>query len=491
MAPPASAPPSASSASRRGWRTRSSAIACRPRTAPWRYGTACHLSSPYRFAPTRRPAPAPPPRRVAPRSARAARGAERRLDARPDRRRPAAQAPPPAARPAHWGFRLPPAAAAPLWAGSHTPPPRRPPPSVSSMSSPHAPWHESPLVHPWRYRTTARNSLRKIQGQAEFSTRNRLDGRPDSVAAAVPLQSLAMVPESVVPVRLDSARYDIVVRRELLSEIGPRLAALRPTSKAAVVTDSNVGPLVLPVVTQSLESAGIRVAVATIPAGEDHKTLADIAPVYDLLLSARIERTTPVLALGGGVIGDMAGFVAATVLRGVPFVQVPTSLLAMVDASVGGKTGINHAVGKNLIGAFHQPIAVLIDPEVLATLPERELCGGLAECIKHDIIRDADGFADLERNIGRAVDRDIDYLARLIAHNVAIKARVVEADPFEKGERAHLNFGHTFGHAIETVSHYSYSHGECVALGMTAASRLAADLGMIDESARCRIVSVV
>ena len=171
--------------------------------------------------------------------------------------------------------------------------------------------------------------------------------------------------------------------------------------------------------------------------------------------------------------------------------QVPTSLLAMVDASVGGKTGINHPAGKNLIGAFHQPIAVLIDPEVLTTLPPRELRGGLAECIKHDLIRDADGFARLEREIGRALALDIDYLVDLVAHNVAIKANVVEADPFEKGERAHLNFGHTFGHAIETVSQYEYSHGECVALGMIAASRLSADLKILDEASRGRIVATI
>jgi 3-dehydroquinate synthase len=187
----------------------------------------------------------------------------------------------------------------------------------------------------------------------------------------------------------------------------------------------------------------------------------------------------------------MAGFVAATVLRGVPFVQIPTTLLAMVDASVGGKTGVNHPTGKNLIGAFHQPIAVLIDPDVLRTLPERELRGGLAECIKHDIIRDVDGFARIETEITRALDLDLDYLADLVAHNVAIKARVVEADPFEKGERAHLNFGHTFGHAIENVSHYSYSHGECVALGMAAASHLAMELKMLDDASRKRIVSVI
>jgi 3-dehydroquinate synthase len=213
--------------------------------------------------------------------------------------------------------------------------------------------------------------------------------------------------------------------------------------------------------------------------------------MYDTLLSARVERSTPILALGGGVIGDMTGFVAATILRGVPFVQIPTTLLAMVDASVGGKTGINHAVGKNLIGSFHQPIAVLIDPSVLKTLPARDLHGGLAECIKHEIIRDAAGFDRLERDIDRALQLDLSYLTQLIAHNVAIKARVVEADPFERGERAHLNFGHTFGHAIETVSHYDYSHGECVALGMAAAARMAVDLGILDESSRRRIVAVI
>src|SRR5204863_3162682 len=151
--------------------------------------------------------------------------------------------------------------------------------------------------------------------------------------------------------------------------------------------------------------------------GEDHKTVATISKIYDALLPARLDRKTPLVALGGGVIGDMAGFAAATILRGVPFVQVPTTLLAMVDASVGGKTGVNHAVGKNLIGVFHQPIGVLIDPEVLCTLPPRELRGGLAECIKHDIIRNAEGFERLEREIDRALALDMDYLTDLVAHN--------------------------------------------------------------------------
>src|SRR5258706_9234938 len=298
--------------------------------------------------------------------------------------------------------------------------------------------------------------------------------------------------QSVVPVEIPgSQRYEITVARGLLGRAGDLLRALSKSSKAAIVTDSHLATTHLPELRDSLAKGGFEPIVATLPTGEDHKTLSDLLPIYDGLLNARIERTTPVLALGGGVVGDMAGFVAATVLRGVPLVQIPTSLLAMVDASVGGKTGVNHAVGKNLIGAFHQPVAVLIDPQVLKTLPERELRGGLAECIKHDIIRDAEGFVRMEHEIQKALDLDIDYLAGLIAHNVAIKARVVEADPFERGERAHLNFGHTFGHAIETISHYSYSHGESVALGMVAAARLAVDLGMLDESSARRIVAVI
>jgi 3-dehydroquinate synthase len=214
--------------------------------------------------------------------------------------------------------------------------------------------------------------------------------------------------------------------------------------------------------------------------------------VYDQLLPARLERSTPILALGGGVIGDMSGFVAATLLRGVPFVQIPTTLLAMVDASVGGKTGINHSAGKNLIGAFHQPMAVFCDPQVLRTLPPRDFRGGLAECIKHDLIRDAEGFATLEHRLQPDPQAmSIDDLAELVAHNVRIKAQVVAADPFERGERAHLNFGHTFGHAIESVSRYGYSHGESVALGMVAAAHLSRALGLLDASSVDRIARAI
>jgi 3-dehydroquinate synthase len=288
-----------------------------------------------------------------------------------------------------------------------------------------------------------------------------------------------------------SGSYDIVVRPGLLSTAGVALRSRCGSIKVAIVTDSTVGPLYRDALVAALLKADFEPVLVTVPAGEEHKTTATITRIYDELLPKKLDRNTPVVALGGGVIGDMGGFVAATILRGVPLVQMPTTLLSMVDASVGGKTGVNHAVGKNLIGAFHQPIVVLIDTQVLKTLPPRELRGGLAECIKHEIIRDAEGFAKLERNIGRALDLDIDYLTELVAHNVAIKARVVEADPLEKGERAHLNFGHTFGHAIENVSNYSYSHGECVALGMVAASYTASKLGLIDEASRARMVNLI
>jgi 3-dehydroquinate synthase len=295
----------------------------------------------------------------------------------------------------------------------------------------------------------------------------------------------------VVPVRLSGHSYDISIGPGLLSEVGRRLRALTRSKKVVVVHDGNLPADHLRNLVASLANEFDRPVECEVPPGEEHKTVSTVERLYDAILRSGIDRQTPLVALGGGVIGDTAGFVAATVLRGVPFVQVPTTLLAMVDASVGGKTGVNHPVGKNLIGSFHQPIAVFADPRTLATLPTRELRGGLAECIKHDVIRDADGFARLERDVGRALALDMDFLADLITHNVAIKARVVESDPFENGERAHLNFGHTFGHAFENVSHYAYSHGESVALGMAAAAQLATDLGMLDEVSRKRIVAVV
>ncbi len=295
----------------------------------------------------------------------------------------------------------------------------------------------------------------------------------------------------VVRVELPQSPYEITIANGLIDRVGDVVKAVSKSLRVGIVTDTTVGPLYADRVKGSLEKAGFDIVVATIPAGESHKTLPTLLPIYDIFLQARFERTTPLIALGGGVVGDMTGFVAATLLRGVPFIQIPTTLLAMVDASVGGKTGVDHAAGKNLIGAFHQPACVLIDPSVLKTLPPRELQSGLAECIKHEIIRDADGFASLEQNISRALALDMGYLGDLIAHNVAIKAKVVAADPFEKGERAHLNLGHTFGHAIETISNYTYTHGESISLGICAAAYAAVMLDMIDEGARQRIIKLL
>jgi 3-dehydroquinate synthase len=305
------------------------------------------------------------------------------------------------------------------------------------------------------------------------------------------LQSEIMAGGKTIHINLGKQSYDVVVEPGTLATVGQRLKSMFGQPKAAVVTDSHVEPIYAKRLTDSLAAAGIESITAVIPAGEQHKNLHHLMPVYDQFLEAKIERSTPVLALGGGVVTDMAGFVAATILRGVPLIQIPTSLLAMVDASIGGKTGVDHAVGKNLIGAFYQPNAVLIDPQTLVSLPPRELRSGLAECIKHDLIRDATGFSNLEKQIATILALDIDALTELIAHNVQIKAKVVEADPLEKGDRAHLNFGHTFGHAIEAVSNFSYSHGESISLGMCAAAYTSHKLGLLDKSGLERIRAIL
>jgi 3-dehydroquinate synthase len=294
-----------------------------------------------------------------------------------------------------------------------------------------------------------------------------------------------------VSLQLPDSSYVVTVEPGLISRCGEELRALSKATKAGIITDEHVGPHHLLALIESLRKSGFEPIVAILAAGEDHKTLSALLSVFDHFLQAKIERSTPILALGGGLVGDMAGFVAATILRGVPFVQIPTTLLAMVDASIGGKTGVNAPVGKNLIGAFHQPIAVFADPHVLQTLPRREFVSGLAECIKHEIIRDCSGFDALEKNIRAVLQLDMPILTELIAHNVRIKAKVVEADPFEQAERAHLNFGHTFGHAIEKVSQFSYTHGESIALGMVAAVNLAANLKMLDPAAKDRIIALI
>ncbi len=304
-----------------------------------------------------------------------------------------------------------------------------------------------------------------------------------------------------VTVALGERSYDILIDAGLLADVGERARAVAGGRSAVVVTDSNVGPLYGAKVAASLTAAGYATHVATFPAGEPHKTLATVADLFDQVFAAPTppERSTVVVALGGGVAGDIGGFLAATLLRGVPLVQVPTSLLAMVDSSVGGKTGVDHAAGKNLIGAFHQPRGVLVDTDTLATLPRVEMASGLAECIKHGVIRDETLLTWIETRADALTGGDREALGELIARNVAIKADVVAADERESGVRAHLNFGHTIGHAIEAVAGIRpgaaagdyLRHGHCVALGMVAAGRIAVARGLLDEPDAARIESLL
>ncbi len=281
-----------------------------------------------------------------------------------------------------------------------------------------------------------------------------------------------------VTIALPHHRYDILIEPGLLSRLGEIVKGLAPHERCGLIADAAVLKLHGDEALGALESAGYRPVVAT-SQGEANKNLATIEGFYQALLRERLERGSPIIALAGGVVGDMAGFVAATYLRGVPFVQCPTSLLAMVDSSVGGKTGFNVPEGKNLIGAFYQPEVVIIDPLVLRTLPQRELRCGLAECIKHGVIRDASLVEFIRENLDPILALDPDTLAELVRRNVEIKAAVVAEDERERGVRAHLNFGHTFAHAIEATTGYGLiEHGEAVSLGMVAAARTAVEMGL-------------
>jgi 3-dehydroquinate synthase len=252
------------------------------------------------------------------------------------------------------------------------------------------------------------------------------------------------------------------------------------SDQVALVTNPTVGSLYAESVIRSLQGADFQVTSCVVPDGEAFKTLASVRTLYDAFIEAGLDRRGVVAALGGGVVGDMAGFAADTYLRGVPFVQMPTSLLSMVDSSVGGKVAVDHPHGKNLIGAFKQPELVLIDTDALASLPPRELACGLAEVVKTALIGDSDLFAQIETH-GPAP------LPWLIARSVAVKIGVVEEDPFEQGRRAVLNLGHTFGHALELLSDYALSHGEGVSIGLAAATRLSANLGFCDPELVPRI----
>ena len=267
---------------------------------------------------------------------------------------------------------------------------------------------------------------------------------------------------------------------------------LPKSNRALVVSDANTvrhGQAV----EASLTDAGFRTALATIPAGEGSKSLTEAARLYDALYELAADRNTAVVAVGGGVVGDLAGFVAATYNRGLPLVMVPTTLLAMVDSSVGGKTGVNHPKGKNLIGAFHQPAGVWIDTAFLDTLPDREFRSGLAEVVKYGVILDAEFFAFLEANAAAIKTREAKLLLHAIARSCQLKAAVVEQDEREEtGLRAVLNYGHTFAHAFEAVGGYgAWLHGEAVAAGMVCASRLAEKHGLIDRELTLRQVRLL
>jgi 3-dehydroquinate synthase len=290
---------------------------------------------------------------------------------------------------------------------------------------------------------------------------------------------------------LPDTRYPIHIGRGLLDDaqwILPHLAQ----KKAAIVTNSTVAPLYLARLQGVLEAAGVEVLPVILPDGEEHKTWETLNLIFDALLSARCERKTTLLALGGGVIGDMTGFAAACYQRGAPFIQVPTTLLAQVDSSVGGKTAINHPKGKNMIGAFYQPRAVIADMTLLDTLPQRELAAGLAEVIKYGLLGDAAFLDWLEANMAKLVARDHDALAYAVRRSCEMKAEIVAQDEKETGLRALLNLGHTFGHAIEAGLGYGvWLHGEAVGAGMVLAAALSHELGWLSQADLERTIRIV
>ena len=291
-------------------------------------------------------------------------------------------------------------------------------------------------------------------------------------------------------VHYPGGEYSIHIGDGLLAHVGGalRAAGVPEGGRVAVVSNPVVAPLYGARVEEALRSAGLQPFACTIPDGEQHKTLATVASLYEQLLAGGLDRSGTVLSLGGGVTGDVAGFAAATFMRGVRFVQVPTTLLAMVDASVGGKTGVDLPQGKNLVGAFKQPELVVIDPTVLATLPSEEFRSGMAEVIKHGVIGDQDLFAELE-----TTTRNTQHVIRntQIARALRVKIAIVEEDPYERGRRAVLNLGHTVGHGLERLSGFALRHGEAVSIGMVAAARIAVELERAPPSLADRIEAVL
>lgn len=287
------------------------------------------------------------------------------------------------------------------------------------------------------------------------------------------------------------ASYDILIKAGLVRQLDAILKKYCPAAAYAVISDSHVGKLYGEDLVKQLSGIGYRAELLTFPAGEWNKTRETWASLSDRMIAAQLGRDSAVVALGGGVVNDVAGFVAATYLRGVPLVQVPTSLLAMIDSSIGGKTGVDVPAGKNMLGAFHQPRVVIVDPDLLGSLASGQLAAGLAEAVKHGVIADAEYFAFLEAEYAAIFAKHAPALERLVRRSLEIKAGVVAQDEREQGRRAILNFGHTVGHAIEATSQYDVLHGEAVAIGMVYESRLAELLGIAAAGTAQRITRVL
>ena len=294
-----------------------------------------------------------------------------------------------------------------------------------------------------------------------------------------------------IRVGLGARAYDILIEKGLLSAVGEDLKSRSIAKRYVVVADSHVANLLAPKLMESLAAAGVRADLITFPRGEESKHLATVAELSSQLARLGVDRKDALIALGGGVTGDITGFLAAIYMRGIPFVQIPTTLLAQVDSSVGGKTGVDIPEGKNLVGSFYQPRCVYIDSSVLLSLPQEELLNGLAEVIKYSVIYDAGFFRFLAEKRAAILDRDLEVLEEVIARCCAIKAEVVAADERESDLRRILNFGHTLGHAVEAASGYALAHGLAVALGMVAVCDLAVAKGIFPRDAAAAVRQLI